>query len=44
MPAVELKKDISSLEDILDLKFTDFEIQNWVKGNKLVDFEIDMAV
>jgi thymidylate synthase len=44
IPTVELTKDISSLDDILNLKFTDFEIQNWVRGGKLVDFEIDMAV
>jgi len=43
-PTVTLKKPIYMMDSIESLEFEDFVITDWVKGPKLVDEKIEMAV
>jgi thymidylate synthase len=44
IPKVTLTKEVSTLDDILNLEFTDFVIENFTKGPTLTDKKIEMAV
>lgn len=43
-PQVKLLKSVETLDDILCLNFSDFEISNFVRGPSLTDVKIEMAV
>ena len=43
-PSVTVNKNLTSIDDILNLQWEDITISNWHKGSKLSNFGIPMAV
>jgi thymidylate synthase len=43
-PYCTINKEISSLEDVLSLEWSDISVNDWVRGEKLVEETIEMAV